>query len=189
MKTSLSTLLLCFVVTLVAGAAPKSREETVFLFENRKLTIAVPDGFACAIGKDESGMITLKLGEPKDKVSGELKFLPDPEGRFANARARKELMNEMFFEYVDSSNEKGMQFEELEPRVGAGTYCVFTDANLAGRTTFPPGEYLHLTAGLSAWPGVVAVFRVFSNDTTSPEYQAMLKLLREGVQERAVPLK
>jgi hypothetical protein len=189
MKTSLQILWLFFAATLMAGATPKSREETVFLFENRKLTIAVPDGFEYVTGKDESGMITIKLADPRSKVSGEVKFLPDPEGKFANARARKELMHEMFFDYVESAKEKAMQFEELEPKAGAGTYCVFTDSNLVGKTTYPPGEFLHLTAGLKTWPGVVAVFRFFSNDTTSAEYQAVLKLLRESVQEKAAPLK
>jgi len=66
---------------------------------------------------------------------------------------------------------------------------VFTDAKLRGRSSLPPGEYLHLTVGLKAWPGVVAVFRIFSQDTTSAEYQAILGLLRESVEERAVPLR
>ena len=82
-----------------------------------------------------------------------------------------------------------MQFEELEPRTGAGTYCVFTDANLIGKAEVPAGEYLHLTAGLKAWPGVVAVFRLFSNETDSPEYQALMKTLRESLLERPVPLR
>jgi hypothetical protein len=116
-------------------------------------------------------------------------FLPDSENRFANARARKEQMFDLFQEYVGSSTEKAMQFEELEPRTGAGTYCVFTDTNLVGKTTLPPGEYLHLTAGLKAWPGAVAVFRLFSNETKSDAYQAAMKLLRESLEERAVPLK
>ena len=189
MKTSLWVLFLLPATTLVAGVELKSRQETILLFENRRLTIALPDGFECVPGKDESGMITLKLADQKEKVSGEVKFLPDPEGRFTNARARKDLMNEMFFDYVGSSSEKAMQFEELDPRVGAGTYCVFTDSSLVGKTPLPSGEFLHLTAGLKAWPGVVAVFRFFSNDTASAEYQAVLKLLRESVQEKPAPLK
>jgi hypothetical protein len=98
-------------------------------------------------------------------------------------------MNEMFDEYVASSTEKAMQFEELDPQTGAGTYCVFTDANLASQEKRPAGEYLHLTTGIKAWPGVVAVFRLFSNDTRSAEYQALLKMLRESVEEKAGPLK
>ena len=36
---------------------------------------------------------------------------------------------------------------------------------------------------------VVAIFRLFSNDTKSPEYQAAMKMIRESVQERGAPLK
>ena len=191
MKTSLRlfALLACLASFATAGPKPAAREETLFLFENRKLTIAVPDGFGYASNKDDRGVFQVKLGDPKNRVSLDVIFLPDPEERFKNARTRKELINEQFNDYVDSSSEKGMQFEELEPRTGVGTYCVFTDASLIGKANLPPGEYLHLTAGLKAWPGVVAIFRLFSNDTTSREYAAAMKMIRESVEERAVPLR
>jgi len=189
MTTLLRVLVLFIAASLSASAMPKAREEAIFVFENRKLTIAVPAGFECLATKDETGTMIVKLASAKEKVSGEVKFLPDPDNQFLSSRARKDLMNEMFFDYVESSTEKAMRFEELEPQVGGGTYCVFTDASLVGKTPLPPGQSLHLTAGLKAWPGVVAVFRVFSNDITSSEYQAVLKLIREGVQEKPVPLK
>lgn len=181
------TLVLLLLPTLLLAAA--RREETLFLFENRKVLIAVPDGLQVSPIRTEDGLASVRLADAKDRVSGELTFLPDPEGRFATPRARRELMHEMFAGYVESSAEKAMQFEELEPRSGAGTYCVFTDAKLVGQSTLPPGEYLHVTTGLKAWPGVVVTFRIFSQDTTSPEYQSVLRLLRESVEERAVPLK
>lgn len=83
-----------------------------------------------------------------------------------------------------------MQFEELRPKVGAATYCVFTDAKLVGKPPgeYPPGEYLHVTAGVKAWPGIVATFTLFSNDTKSEAYQALLKVLRESVHEKPAPL-
>jgi hypothetical protein len=175
------------VPTLPAASVP--REETLFLFENRKVVIAVPEGVTLEKGREAAGLISIRLADAQDKVSAEIRFLPDAENRFGQARPRKELMNEMFNEYVAPSTEQAMQFEELEPRVGAGTYCVFTDARLRGKSPLPPGEYLHLTVGLKAWPGVIAIFRIFSQDTTSPTYQAMLILLRESLEERAVPLK
>lgn len=188
MKTSLKLLplLLLSLATVVAG--PK-REETLFLFENRKLSVAVPPGFGYASSKDELGLMSVQLATPQDKVTMHIVFVPDPEGEFANARARKEKMVELFQEYVDSSVEKGMQFEELEPKVGVGTYCAFTDASLVSKAKPAPGEFLHVTTGLKAWPGVIAIFRLFSSDTTSPEYQAAMKMLRESVEERPVPLK
>ncbi len=188
MKISLKFLAL-FLLAITGMSAGTKREEVLFLFENRKLTVAVPPGFGYANGKDDLGLINLQIAAPKDKVTLHVVFVPDPEGQFANARTRKEKMVELFQEYVESSVEKGMQFEELEPRAGVGTYCAFTDASLVGKTRMAPGEYLHVTAGVKAWPGVLAIFRMFSQDTTSAEYQAAMAMLRESVQERAVPLK
>ena len=167
----------------------RAGEETLFLFENRKVTVTVPDGFGYATAKDDSGMMSVKIADPHDRVSLELRFLPDPDGRFATARARRELMNDLFADYVASSTEKAMRFEELEPRSGAGTYCIFTDANLMGKPKPPSGEFLHLTSGVKTWAGVVAVFRCFSQDPNSPEHQAVLRMLRESVEEKPVPLK
>jgi hypothetical protein len=177
------------VATTAWGAATAAREEAVFLFEQRKVAVAVPAGFLYASVMDDTGVVHVRLEHPAAKVSFDVRFLPDRDGKFGGGRARRELMVEMFNEYVDSSTEKAMQFEDLNPRTGGGSYCVFTDSKLVGRTDLPPGEYLHLTAGVKTWPGVVAIFRFFSNDTTSPEYRAILTLLRESLQEIPVPLK
>ena len=182
--------LLCLAVAgLCAAVTVASHEETLFLFENRKVAISVPAGFGYGVSRDDVGISRVQLSDPQNRVSLDLVFLPDPESRFQQARARREMLNEQFGDYVDSSAEKGMQFEELEPRTGAGTYCVFTDAKLVGKIDLPAGEYLHLTAGLKTWPGVLAIFRLFSNDTSSAEYQAAMKMLRESVQEKPVPLR
>jgi hypothetical protein len=189
MKFALRSLVLCCLPAVCAHAVATPHEETLFLFENRKVTIAVPAGFGYVANKDDLGIYQVKLGDPKNRVSLDIVFLPDPEEQFKQARARREVLNEQFGDYVDSSSEKGMQFEELEPQIGAGTYCVFTDSNLMGKSNLPPGEYLHLTAGVKTWPGVLAIFRLFSNDTSSAEYQSAMKLLRDSVQEKPVPLK
>lgn len=176
-----------FLAALVLGmasAAAKPQEETIFLFQNRKVVLAVPDGLGFASSKDDNGFINVEIADPKDKVRLSITFVPDPDERFSVARNRKEFIAEQFQEYVGSSVEQAMQFEELEPKTGAGTYCVFTDANLVGQTSFPPGEYLHFTSGMKAWPGVVAVFRMFSNDTRSREHQAALAMLRDSVEEQ-----
>ncbi len=182
-------LLPLFALLTGLGAATKTQEETVFLFENRKVTVAVPDGFGFASSKDERGLITVRLADRKEKASMQITFLPDGEGQFATARGRKEFMHENFQEYVGASVEKVMQFEELDPKEGSGTYCVFTDANLVGKTKLPPGEFQHSTTGVKAWPGVVAVFTVMSNGTTTKEYQSVMAMLRQSVQEKPVPFK
>lgn len=191
MKPSLTLVLLlgCLITPVPAAMRLQPAEEIVSLSQNRKLAIAVPPGLVLSSDTDERGVVMVRIGHPQNRVSLDLIFLPDPDERFKNARTRKEMMNEQFDEYVGSSAEKAMQFEELEPRVGAGTYCVFTDAKWVGKTDLPPGEYLHVTAGLKAWPGVVAIFRLFSQDTTTAEYVALMKMLRESVHERPVPLR
>lgn len=179
------------LVSLVAAGAlhAKDQEESIFLFQNRKVSIVVPDGLGFASSKDERGLMIVQLADPKDKVSMAMTFLPDPTGTYANARSRKELMDESFRQYVEGSVEKTMQFEELEPKMGAGTYCVFTDASLVGKTKLPPHEYLNSTTGVKSWPGVVVVFSLFSNGTASKEYKAVMKMLRESVHENPVPLR
>jgi hypothetical protein len=189
MKSSLIFALLTPVLAAASDVTPKLREQKLALTESREVIVAVPDGFELVTGQDENGFVVVKLHDPTQSISLDLQFLPDPEGKFANSRARLELMHEMFAEYVDASTEKAMQFEELRPRTGTGTYCVFTDEKLVGRTELPPGEYVHLTTGVKAWPGVVAVFRCFSNDTSSAGYKAVMVMLRESVHEKLAPLK
>jgi len=175
------------MIGAVATAAPKAHDETIFLFENRKVLVAVPEGFGFASDKDERGVLSVKLADKKEHVLLQLTFLPDPDGRFASSWNRKELMHDNFRDHVPGSVEKAMQFEELEPKRGAGTYCVFTDAALVGKAKPPPGEFLHATTGVKTWPGVVVVFSLLSNDTASKEYKALMSVLRESVEEDAAP--
>jgi hypothetical protein len=188
MNTPIRFVSFALIATAVTWAGPK-REESLTVFENRKIAIAVPDGFSFKTNSDELGLTVVQLAAAQDKVTASLVFLPDPDRQFSTTRGRAEKMVEEFQEFVDGSVEKAMQFDELEPKGGAGTYCVFTDAKLVGQKDLPPNEFHYLTCGLKSWPGVVVVFRVFSNDTTSTEYQAVMKMLRESVVERTVPLK
>jgi len=187
MKRSFCVLVLLLLTSAVTRAGPH-REEVLTLFEHRRVAIAVPEGFTYESATDASGLPAVQLAA-KEKISASLIFGPDPERELGTTRARAEKMVEAFQNYVEGSVEKAMQFEELESKTGAGTFCVFTDAKLVGQKEFPPGEYLHVTTGLKVWPGVVVIFRIFCNDLESPEYQAVMKMLRDSVQERMVPLK
>jgi hypothetical protein len=170
-----------------AGAAAPPKEEIVAIFEHRRVSLTVPEGFTFTRSEDQSGAVTVKLTGPRNSLDLQLVFLPDVDNDFVgSARARKEFMVQAFQEFVATSVEQAMQFEELEPRVGRGTYCVFTDAALVGKPQLPPNEFLHVTVGLKAWRGTYAVFKLFSNDTLSAEYRALLQLLRESVQELPV---
>ena len=168
-----------------ALAAPKetAREETLLLFGQRRVTLTVPAGFIYSSGKNERGLITTQLTDSTETIMLQISFLPDDNGEFASSRGRKEFMVETFQPYVAGSVERAMQFEELEPRSGGGTYCVFTDAKLVGKTNFPPGEFLNSTTGVKSWRGCIAVFTLMSNNTTSEEYRTAIRLLRESLNE------
>ena len=190
MKPYLPPLPLLFLAFFFAGpgsgaaeAAPR-REEAVFLSDQRRVVVEVPDGFKFESGRDERGLVRVFLTGPGEQVSVQLSFLPDGEGRFGEAYERRRLLHETYGPYVAGSVEKGMHFEELEPKSGAGTFCVFTDSALVGKTELPPGEFHHVTAGAKVWPGVVVLFSVFSQDTKSAPYRTALRLLRESVAEK-----
>ena len=186
MKLRLACLAVLLALPFAAAlAAPKekARDEVLVLFGQRRVTLAVPAGFRFSSDKDERGLITARLADPQEKVTLHLSFLPDTDGEFATPRGRKEFLVQTFQRYVAGSVEQAMQFEELEPRAGAGTYCIFTDNNLVGKTSFPPGEYLHATTGLKTWRGCLAVFTLMSNSTASDEYRAAMRLLRESLVE------
>ena len=189
MKKLLRAPLFLLVLSTVEGALTKSHDQTIALTVDRSVVLAVPEGFTFEAGRDDTGAAVVKLASEGDSVTVELQFLPDPEGKYAGARARKELINELFNTFVESSSEKAMQFEELDPRTGAGTYCVFTDAALLGKEKLPPGEYRHFTAGIKSWAGVFTIIRCFHNDTTSAAYRSVLAMLKTSVDEKPVPLK
>lgn len=172
---------------VIAAKPSAAHEEIVVIPGPRSISIAVPEGFTFESGRDGAGPITVRMAQAKAPVSLQISFLPDPDGELATARGRKERMVAAFQQFVAGSVEKSMQFEELEPKSGAGTYCVFTDESLVGQATLPPGEYRQVTSGVKAWSGCYALFTLMSNDTTSPEYLAALKVLRESVAERIGP--
>lgn len=183
--SSLAVLLLLLQLGgAAAGAKEKAREETLILYDQRRVTLAVPEGFVYSSKKDESGMITARVHDPKEKISLQISFVPDPESECGTSRGRKEVMVQSFRHLVADSVEKAMQFEELEPRNGAGTYCVLTDATLAGRTALPPGEYLQSTNGIKSWRGCFALFTLLSQNTTSEDYRSAMKILRESLAEQ-----
>ncbi len=173
----------------VVVPAAAQREEMLELAPGRRVTLAVPPGFAVERPADPAAPPELRLRDAAGTVSLDLAFLPDPEGRAATPRARRERLVELFEEHVAASVEQAMRFEELEPRRGAGTWCLFTDRALVGRAELPPHEYRLLAVGVKAWPGVMVVFRLFSQDAESPAHRAAWAVLRESVEERPVPLR
>lgn len=173
----------------LAAPAAAQREEILELAPGRRVTVAVPAGFGVERPAKPAAPPELRLRDAAGTVSLDLTFLPDPDGLAATPRARRERLVELFEEHVAASVEQAMRFEELEPRRGAGTWCLFTDRALVGRAELPPNEYRLLAVGVKAWPGVMVVFRFFSQDAESPAHRAAWALLRDSVEERPVPLR
>jgi hypothetical protein len=170
-----------------AGSVALAREETLALFENRRVSIAVPENFTYASGHDPRGLTTVKITDPGLKVELVVSFLPDPDGRLAKEDDQRAFVADTSLSYARDSVEKDYDFKNLAPRSGTGMYCVFTDSTLVKKLPVPPGDYLKVTTGLKAWPGYFFIFTLLSNDTSSDEYQAAMKLLRQSFEELPPP--
>jgi hypothetical protein len=174
-----------FLAALSAAAPVSAKEESLIIFGERRVMIAVPDGYVFSSSRDDRGIITAKITDPKQKVDLAVYFLPDPNGKLTTEDGQNSFVAELCQPYAEGSVEKSYDFKALEPRTGSGTYCVFTDASLVGKFPFPPGEFLNITNGVKSWPGCFMVFTLLSNDTTSKEYQTALKLLKTTFEEKA----
>jgi hypothetical protein len=177
-------LLLPLLFSLLSVSAFAGQREETFEFEGRRFTIPIPRGFTCDTVRPNAGEVTVRLTKPKEGLSLQLTVLPDPERFFTPARARKEFLADKFHSFAEKSVEKAMCFEEFTSRNTAGTYCVFTDSRLFGKTELPDGEYRHATTGIKVWPGCVAVFMLLSNDTTSKSYTTLFRVATDGLCEK-----
>lgn len=181
MKNPFNLLLVIFLAFSVRLSA---KEEFVQLYADRRVAIAVPDGFTFEKNFAANGVVTIRLGDPQQQLSLQISLFPDLAGQFSRPRARVQFMVEEFNKFVVGSVEKAMQFQELHSRSGSGTFCVFTDASLVGKTELPPNEFRNVTAGLKAWEGCAASFELYSNDTASKSYEAAMKILTESVHDK-----
>src|SRR5215813_6748006 len=89
-------------------------------------------------------------------------------------------VKKMSASYVEGSVEKTNTVRRLQPKSGAGAYCVFTDADLAGVAQLRPGQFRHITLGLVKVGDYVFIVRGYSNSKDGDDYKAMLSVL-EGL--------
>lgn len=181
----------CWLGLWAIAVGMSAREEMLPLTETRSISITVPDGFNYKAGANARGELAAVIVDAQEQLSLTVTFEPDAENEFRQQRARTEKMHLEFRDYVEGSVEKAMQFAELEPKVGAATYCVFTDEKLVGKpaSEYPKGEYLNLTVGVKAWPGIVATFTLFSSGTDTEKYRTLMQVLRESIHEKPTPLR
>lgn len=182
----LALLLLLPLAGLVAKEKPTDREESLILAGNHRVVISVPAGYIYSSGRDDNGVLMARITDAKEKVSLQVQFLPDPEGRFATEQSQMDYLARACQQYAEGSVEKGYNFTTLASHHGTGTYCMFTDASLVDREP-PKGEVRNVTTGVKSWSGWFCVFTLLSNDTTSKEYQTAIHLLKESLEEVPAP--
>ena len=185
MKTFL--LLFAGLAAFGADSAAFAKEETLDLFDHRRVSIQVPENYVYASGIDRRGLATIKITDPGRKMELVVSFLPDPDGRLAKEDDQRAFIADTSLPYARDSVEKDYAFKDLSPHSGSGMYCVFTDSNLMKKLPVPPGDYLKVTTGLKAWSGCFFIFTLLSNETASDEYQAAMKLLRQSFEELPRP--
>ena len=182
----LSTKIFLALLPLAAGAALGAKEKSTdqtLLLGDRRVTIAVPDGYIYSSGRDDQGVIMVQIADAREKITLQVRFQPDPDSRRGAESQQMAYLAEICQQYAEGSVEKSYDFKPLAPRHGAGTYCAFTDASLVGREP-PKGEFRNVTTGVKAWPGWALVFTILSNDTDSKEYLTALRLLQDSFEEK-----
>ena len=174
-----------FLFALLGGVCLSAKEQTVPVYAGHSITVDVPENFTFAEGRDPQGFVTVKLADPVRKIDLVISFVPDPQGKVSNDESQRGLVADACRTYAEASVEKSYDFKDLAPHTGSGTYCTFTDASLVRKLPLPPGEYLMVTSGVKAWPGCCLVFTLLSNNLSSDEYAAAMKLVRESCEEQA----
>jgi hypothetical protein len=177
------------VTAVFAGLLGHAKEESLELFGQQSVLVAVPDGWSYQASRTDNGLVLARLSDPDNRISLQLTFFPDPDARMADGDNQTALMEDLAMEYIGGSVEKAAKLEPLRPRRGSGLYCVFTDAKLTGLTELPPDEYRHATTGVRSADGWFVVFTLLSQDTGSPAYRRALGLLRHGLDPAAAAVK
>jgi hypothetical protein len=157
--------------------------KSVTIFQDRRITVDVPEGWTYSDSRDgDTGVQTL-LVEQADGVKLEASFLPDSENRLEKRDAMEGLMKQAFGDTLEGAVEKEMRITFVDTADGYAGLTVFTDKKLEGVKEVPPDERRYATSAVRRWPGVMMIVTVLSNDTNSPAYQQALTLLSKGIRQ------
>jgi hypothetical protein len=173
---------LLLAAALLLGLPLAAKEEVVISSDLRRISVDLSEGFTFA-STENAGVVSVEIGDAKRTLSLHMDFVPDPNARLGTEDSQKTMLAETSQSEAEQSVEKGYDFQALEPKTGNGLYVVFTDASLVGKPP-PPGEFLKLTRGIKSWSGFAVIFSLVSQDNTSDEYKAVLKMLKTSVEEK-----
>lgn len=181
MTVRLSTFRLALALLGLAGLARGAdAAKTLELYGGAKVAVELPAGWKLDSGANPDGLVSARIASADDRVSLQITFFPDLEGRMNSASDQRKLLGQVAESYAADSVEKEPKLLPLRPRFGGGYYCVFTDARLVGAAELPAGEYRHATAGLRTSAGWFGLFTLFSQDTDTDDYRAALDLVRNS---------
>lgn len=85
---------------------------------------------------------------------------------------------ELFFK---TSVETKLNLEQLKLRDGFGYYQTFTDKNLVGKSSYPPGEFLYTTSGIMVSQNTMINFTLLSNNYTAENHLSAMSFLINGI--------
>lgn len=174
---------------LVVVSALSAAEESLEKFEivpGVEVSLAVPEKWSLSRSAG-GGYPSVALQSADGAVSLQVSLFPDARGLMADPEMRAVMMTDVVARFLPDSLEQEVRLQQLNPRLGSGIYCVFTDAKLVAVKELPPNEFRHATAGLRSADGWFAVFTIFSQDTASADYRTALDLVRHQFDHAGPP--
>lgn len=119
---------------------------------------------------------------PRSEISLLMDFLMvDPNEMLTQEELKNNLIK-MGQKFLESSTQKKVTPVTVEVTDGIGVISIFTDANLVGKNSYPPGEYLHTIKGLIFKNNFLIHATLLSNDLESVNQIMALQSLISGIQ-------
>lgn len=171
------------IALLFVCSAALAESKSITIFENRKLTVDVPDSWTFDFSTEkETGVQTLMLDQPNG-IKLVASFLPDSENTLAKKDAMAALMKQAFSGMLEGAVEKEINVSFADAVDGYEGHTIFTDKKWVGRASLPATEWRYATAAVRRWPGVMAMFTILSNETDSASYKQALGVMRSGIRQ------
>lgn len=180
MKTAVMFFL---VATTAANAAEWLAEHQVTLPSGRPVMVVLPGALLVEEEADEEGNPILVIRNEDDSVMLRASFGEQNDDLLSRRETQRSVLSRLLLPYLEQSLENSMRFKSMTTADATGTYCVFSDPVLPRDKRPPEGEWIYVTGGLRAWSTWHVVFRLFSNSLESPDYLALMEVLRNGMRE------
>jgi hypothetical protein len=178
-----------FLLFLVAAATAIGAEKVSSEYQltpSEKVVVQYPERFRYDVAKDPDDAfrpsIRLRAFDSNNVSTLSFKVFPgrDAEVRLVGQKEIDEALAKISASYVAGSVEKTNAPQHLRPENGLGAYCSLTDAELAGVTKLPLGQFRYITFAVLKIDNYVFSVRGYSNSKDDGNYKAILSVL-EGL--------